>query len=215
MSVTVRDLMAGRLREARKRSGLSAAEVGNELGKSPKTVYSWESGQGQPDADTLLGLCRIYGMDIADFYGASRTVSSEGSYADIPLYGSIAAGIPIEMESVEGFIAIPESMHRRYPDAFLLTVQGESMNRRLPNGSYALVNPTAEAIDGRVYALCVNGYDATIKRVHILNNGFELVPDSTDPTFRPTVYDYGEDGTDTVTIIGEVVWCVFPYDYDF
>ena len=28
-----------------------------------KTVYGWESGQTQPDADTLLVLCKIYKID--------------------------------------------------------------------------------------------------------------------------------------------------------
>ncbi len=30
---------------------------------APKTVYGWESGQTQPDADTLLVLCKIYHID--------------------------------------------------------------------------------------------------------------------------------------------------------
>lgn len=29
------------------------------------------------------------------------------------------------------------------------------------------------------------------------------------------VYDYGVEGTDTITVIGEVAWCVYPYDCDF
>lgn len=40
-------------------------------------------------------------------------------------------------------------------------------------------------------------------------------PDSTDPTYRPTVYDYGEPGTETVTIIGRVVWYTLPFDWGF
>ena len=30
---------------------------------APKTIYGWESGQTQPDADTLLILCKIYNID--------------------------------------------------------------------------------------------------------------------------------------------------------
>ena len=62
--------------------------------------------------------------------------------------------------------------------------------------------------------MCVNGYDATIKRVRRLQNGFELAPDSLDPTYKPTVYDFGEPGTDTVTIIGRVVYYVLPFDWE-
>lgn len=54
-----------------------------------------------------------------------------------------------------------------------------------------------------------------LKRVVKLSNGFELTPDSADPTFRPTVYDYNEPGTDPVTIIGRVVFYVLPFDWEF
>ena len=35
----------------------------NHLPVAVKTVYGWESGQTQPDADTLLVLCKIYKID--------------------------------------------------------------------------------------------------------------------------------------------------------
>ena len=63
--------------------------------------------------------------------------------------------------------------------------------------------------------MAVNGNDATIKRVKKLSNGFELVPDSTDPTYKPKVYDYGEDGTEEITVIGRVVWFCVPFDWNF
>lgn len=117
------------------------------------------------------------------------------------------------MQAFENTFSIPGELSRRYPDAFLLKVDGESMSRILPNGSYALVNPCHEAIDGRVYAVAVNGYAATIKRVRNLANGIELLPDSIDPTFRPIVYDYADPQAESVTVIGEVVWYVVPFDF--
>lgn len=35
----------------------------NNLPVAPKTIYGWESGQTQPDADTLLVLCKIYKIE--------------------------------------------------------------------------------------------------------------------------------------------------------
>lgn len=139
---------------------------------------------------------------------------SESSYVDIPLYGSIAAGTPIEMMAVDDTYPVPIKMREKYPESFLLKVEGESMNRVLPNGSYALIDPTQEIKDGKAYAVCVNGYDATIKRVKQLNNGFELAPDSTDPTYHSKTYDYGKEGTEEITIIGQVVWYCIPFDWD-
>lgn len=210
--MSIREVMARRLRLYRERAGMSGLEVGAAIGKSSKTVYAWESGRTQPDADTLIRLCRLYGVSISDFY--TEKDSDGDSFSYVPLYGKIAAGTPIEMLSIDDTFPIPCEMAARYPDAFLLKVEGESMNRKIPNGSYALISPTAEVIDGRAYAVCVNGYDATIKRVQKLANGFLLSPDSIDPTYKPTLYDFGEEGTETITVIGRVVWYCVPFDYD-
>ncbi len=212
--MTIREIMAAKLREARKNSGLTAEEVGSQVGKSKKTIYSWESGKGQPDADMLIKVCRIYGMDVKDFFTESDSQSDGSAWASVPLYGSIAAGTPIEMMEVENTFVVPGELKAKYPDAFLLKVVGESMNRVLPNGCYALINPTKETVDGRAYAVCVNGYDATIKRVRTLANGIELCPDSSDPTIKSMVFDYADPDAETVTVIGEVVWYVVPFDYE-
>lgn len=145
-----------------------------------------------------------------------KVATPDTNMVDVPLYGAIAAGTPIEMTPVENTQPIPAKVHELHPNAFLLKVEGNSMNRVLPNGSYALIDPckTVEH-DGAPYAVCVNGYDATIKRVRKLNNGFQLVPDSTDPTYETKTYNYNEPETQTITVIGRVVYYVLPFDWEF
>ena len=58
-----RDFIAQKLRELRIKSGLTADEVGKKIGKSGKTVNAWEHNHGQPDAEILIALCDIYGVD--------------------------------------------------------------------------------------------------------------------------------------------------------
>ena len=164
-------------------------------------------------------LAAAFNVSVSDMV-ADRTVVNKviscANEVNIPLYGSIAAGTPIEMVEVDDYHPVPTAIHERYPDAFLLKVEGCSMDRILPDGCYALVDPcdTVE-MSGEPYAVCVNGYDATIKRVRRLNNGFELVPDSTDPTYATQTYNYNEPGTETITVIGRVVYYVLPYDWTF
>lgn len=148
-----------------------------------------------------------------DDYHELKLKSDHHNYVEVPLYGTISAGTPIEMIPVEDKFIIPDVMKKKYPNCFLLKVRGNSMNRVIPDDSYALINPTSDVIDGRAYAVCINGFDATIKRVKKLANGFELIPDSTDPTYKTKVYDYGEEGTETVTVIGQVVWFTIPFDF--
>lgn len=63
------------LKEYRKQNDLSVNDVviclsQKNLDVSPKTIYGWESGQSQPDADTLMLLCEIYNItDILVAFG--------------------------------------------------------------------------------------------------------------------------------------------------
>lgn len=190
-----------------------------KIGMSAQTIYSLlNRGIGRASMSTVVPVLAELGID-SNWIAKNRLVPFDGcetDSVDVPLLGRIAAGEPIEMDQVENLFPIPRVMADRYPESFLLTVDGESMNHVLPNGCYALINPMEEIRrDNAPYAVCVNGYDATIKRVHRLNYGFELIPDSTDPTFEKRIFNYNEPGTDEITVIGEVVWYTLPYDWSF
>ena len=58
-----REHVAKVLKELRLKSGLTAKEVGDMIGKSGKTVSAWENNHGQPDAELLIALCDIYEVD--------------------------------------------------------------------------------------------------------------------------------------------------------
>lgn len=69
----IRKILATKLKECRERVGLTAKEAGLAIGKSEKTVSAWEHGRGQPDADMLFQLCRLYKIDsISVFYGIEK-----------------------------------------------------------------------------------------------------------------------------------------------
>lgn len=56
------------LKYYRKLNEISVNDVSNILKENnnyaaPKTIYGWESGQTQPDADTLMFLCDLYGIE--------------------------------------------------------------------------------------------------------------------------------------------------------
>lgn len=74
-----REVLARQLKEARRGSGLSVPQVAESLGVKPNTVYAWEGGQNQPDAEKFLQLCSLYHADISDFYGTEPTKCSTES----------------------------------------------------------------------------------------------------------------------------------------
>ena len=69
------DNIAKKLKFYRKQNNLTVHDVASQLSVdqnivADKTIYGWESGQAQPDADILLKLCKIYHIDnILDAFG--------------------------------------------------------------------------------------------------------------------------------------------------
>ena len=205
-----------KIAEARIAKGWTQKDLAKKIGTTQQQIARYESGDTDVKSSVLVKMSNAMGVTISYLLGMENAALPNNSTIDVPLYGRIAAGEPIEMVEVEDSQPVPIKVHEKFPDAFLLRVEGDSMNRILPNGSYALIDPAQkEPISGKPYAVCVNGFDATIKRVRRLNNGFELVPDSTDPTYVPKVFNYNEPGTDPVTVIGRVVYYVLPFDWEF
>lgn len=67
---SARSILAAKLKEYRQKSGLTIYQVGEQIGKSGKTVGAWETGHGQPDAEMFIKLYYLYHMDsMSEFYG--------------------------------------------------------------------------------------------------------------------------------------------------
>ena len=206
--------------------GLSQEQLAKAAGVSQTTISAWECGSSTPRKVNVYKIIEaIPSLDFDDIMSEERgfakrilqsnkTASSDG-YVDVPVYGEIAAGTPIDMTEIDDEFPVPQRIAAKHPNSGLVRVEGDSFNRRLPNGCYTLIDfDQREPNERDAFAVCVNGHAATIKRVKRLANGYELTPYSYDPTYLPIVYDYNRDDTDEVTIIGKVVWATMPFDYE-
>lgn len=64
------------LKEARKRAGLTAREVGRSIGVSFQNVYNWEAGSYLPEASKLRDLAKLYGCTVDELLSADQPVDS-------------------------------------------------------------------------------------------------------------------------------------------
>ncbi len=77
--------IANKLKQLREKNGLSVKEVIQKLSSngikiSLKTLYAWESGRNQPDADTFMVLCDIYEVkNVMDTFGYKKCPSPAAS----------------------------------------------------------------------------------------------------------------------------------------
>ena len=101
-----RKSIADALKRNRIKSGKSAAEIAKFVGKSEKTVYAWERCNGQPDADTLISLSNLYGINsFQEFEDDITRISRNDSWhfqliaayekADIPIRQSVCRVLDI------------------------------------------------------------------------------------------------------------------------
>lgn len=209
------------LKKFREQKGLTKSELAKRVGVSDVTIGYWESGKNEPRMGKVELIAGVLGVSIDDllFGGTSfavpiiaKKLAAKGESGHLPLYGSIAAGLPLEMVPVDDYVEVPKTIADRYPGAFLLRVNGDSMNKIVPNGAYAVIIPCDEINNGEIAAVAVNGNDATLKRFYRLNNSIALEPDSYNPEHVAKLYDMNIEDASTLKVIGKMVWFMSPFD---
>lgn len=109
-----------------------------------------------------------------------------------PVYGQISAGQPNWAEEcLNGYLPIdPNLMGIINPEeCFFLKINGESMNKVIRNGAYALIRKQDSVEDGEIAVVLVNGFDATLKKFTKQGDFVFLEPMSTDETIKRQIYD--------------------------
>lgn len=215
------------LKQIRKAAGLSQAAAADALGVPLNTWRGWEQCKHMPQGNKQLKriadffdvpMEALFGYDMVEPGAFSELPEQAGDrFRLVPLVADIAAGVPTEQDDVVDNIPIPMEVLGRHPRAFLLRVNGTSMDRVLPDGCYALVDPDRRAtvVENRPYAVKINGDMATVKRLRRIAGGWELVPDSHDASWRPIALREGDPMYSEMRIIGEVVWYTLPFDWSF
>ena len=145
-----------KIAEARMAKGWTQSDLAKKIGTTQQQIARYESDDNDVKGGALVKISQALGVTISYLLGMDSASIPSGSMVEVPLYGAIAAGTPIEMVEVEDTQPIPVQLHERYPDSFLLKVEDDSMDRILPNGCFALVDPCDDVThDGDPYAVCV------------------------------------------------------------
>lgn len=195
-----------KLKELRKKSGVTQTELADVLGITQQAVGKWESGRSEPDSDTLRRLAEYFETSIDSLLGrpapAFGTVSAYDPAAEIqiPVVGSVRAGYgALAYQDAAG--TAPANV-RDPQNYFYLQVKGDSMEPRIQDGDLALVRkqPTLEDGDLGVVVFGDEG-EGTLKR--FLRKGSAVVLQPFNPAYEPIILA-GED-LEHLYIAGRVV----------
>ncbi len=202
------------LREDKK---LTQAQFGERLGVSTNTVSRWEIKGVQPRLLMLEHIASEYGVTTENllsengYYaktrGLERTEEPKASATSLLIAGAEHAGDPSQVFEVEGEEQWCPPEYAREGN-FYVRVTGDSMNNCLMDGQCALVDTHSEVGSGDIALVKVDGDDATIKRVKLLDGIVVLEPDSTNPAHRRRIIDGTDPDSPEVRLIGKVVYAV-------
>ncbi len=140
--------------------------------------YLKNSGHLHSDANSVRGLTPV------DYIHPEQS-----NVVEIPLHGSVAAGLPIEaMEGSEN-IGIPSSMIGA-GSHYALTVSGESMiEDGIFDGDIIIVKEKKTASNGETVIATIDN-EATVKRFYKKNNCIELHP--ANSSMKPIIVNDGD-----------------------
>lgn len=181
------------LKKIRIENNLTQEELAKKINTSRSNIANYENDKNMPSIDILEKLSKIFGCSIDYLLG--KTTENSISISDkiymCPVYGQIPAGEPNWAEEcIEGRLPLdPNLMNIVDPEeCYFLRVNGESMNKIIKNGAYALIRKADWVENGDVAVVLVNGYDAILKKFTRNNDVVVLEPMSNDPTFQTQIY---------------------------
>ncbi len=176
--------------------------LANHLNISRTTISMWESGNCQPDNDTLVKIAEYFDVS-TDFLLGRITKSPNKRGVRIPVLGYVRAGIPVEaITDILDYEEIPQEMAER-GEYFALMIKGDSMAPTLIENDVIIVRKQPDVNNGEIAVVLVNGDDATVKKVHKQENGISLVP--INPTYSPIFFTNEDVINKPVSVIGKMV----------
>ena len=202
-------ITAKRLAQALSNKNMIPQELANASGVSKASISQYLNGSHAPSNISSGKMAKILNVNPVWLMGFDVPMNEDTSShprrkgVPIPVYGRVAAGVPIEMiEDIIDTEEITEEMART-GEFFALQIHGDSMEPRMKEGDVVIVRKQEDAETGETVIATVNGTDATCKRLRKYKDGIELIP--TNPSYEPLFFSNKEVEKKPVCILGRVV----------
>ncbi|CAK1244829.1 SOS-response transcriptional repressor LexA (RecA-mediated autopeptidase) (LexA) [Fructobacillus fructosus] len=227
MSDVTKEEFGNNIRDLRKEKGFSIRQLALQSGVSNPFLSQVENARRSiPKPSTLEKIAHGLRVDksvifkmagivdnIPNNIANELTISSTPSTVSIPIYGRISAGYPEgAKEDIDGEIDVPNRISNRYSsdELIALRVNGESMNKVIPNGAVAILAKIdkCDITNGDICGVIIDGEAATLKHVYQYPDRIRFEPDSwLKEEFKPFEYNKEdvENGQPPIQIIGKLV----------
>lgn len=204
------NITSKRLAQALSNRNMRPQDLANASGVSKASISQYLNGAHAPSNLSSGKMGKVLNVDPLWLMGFDvPMISSEQdgpSYqkgVEIPVYGRVAAGIPIEM--IDDIIDTEEITQElaRTGEFFALQIKGDSMEPRMVSGDVVIVRQQEDAESGDIVIATVNGTDATCKRLKKYAEGIALI--ALNSAYEPMIFSKQEVEEKPVRILGKVV----------
>ncbi|NRA88322.1 MAG: helix-turn-helix domain-containing protein [Rhizobiales bacterium] len=216
------------IKELRLLKKLSVQNLADKIDTTVRQIYRLEKGERNLTQDWMVRLAKVLECEPADIISdATTNILPEGAipmpsgFALLPVLGAVQAGTWLEVDDQQ--VEVCDLEHIKVPlvadysadKHFLLKVIGDSMNKKIPNGYYAIcvcadgVNNGFPSVGNMVVVerTRFNGSmkEVTIKRFKVVDGRDVLIPESYDDKYKPIYPDQEKDEGTEVKFVAKVV----------
>lgn len=212
---------------------ITQEQLADIAGVSRGAVSQWEGGFSEPRMGSIQKIADHFhisksniieddGMDYIDPVtkkpngnplipkGAMPVYSSGEATVPLLTLGRVHAGELTDEEEAESRVEVPASVCSRHPRAFALLVEGNCMDRVIPEGAHVLVDPDREPRNGSIAVVETEGYRAVMRRWYRGSSTLMLAADSHED--QDDMVFGVDDGP--VRVVGTVVWWQAPEEME-
>lgn len=179
------------VRRRMKERGLNQEQVAKALGIHQSAVSNMLRGKRGISASEAADLSRL--LEIEHIGYTPRR--------DLPVIGRVSAGNWREaVEEATETMPCPDLAVSKH--AFIIEVDGDSMDEVVPDGGRIVVDPCdLDLIDGKAYVVRNQDGDTTFKR-------YRASPARLEPCSSNPIHDSIYPGRDMFQVVGRVVWAM-------
>lgn len=204
-----------KIRSSRKALNLTQSELSERTNVPLMQISRYERNVNEPDFETIKRIADALDVPTTWLLGIKDEILSESNnlyknpnprYA--PLLGTASAGTPENTDDfIDEMLEVPTFIKHKANYMFFIKVNGDSMNKLMPNGSVALIlkseHFTKQPVSGDIVVFKVDN-EFCIKRFIETDTVVIFEPSSYSDEFKPLVYVKGSNID--IEIIGKVIY---------
>lgn len=201
--------VAENIKAVRTSHNMTQEEFGDIVGVSYMAVSQWETGRAIPRMGAIQRISDYFGISKGELIDGAPARPITPSTATLPLktLGKVHAGnMDDDTITDDTPVEVPAHIVEAHPRAFVLSVEGDCMNRRIPAGAHVVVDPDAFPNVGSVVVTRDENYAYIMRKYYRGANVIVLSPDSFSDKYEDIIIS----GDDELTLVGVVVWYQSP-----